>query len=109
MKWRFSNLIILRDRRELIIRLDKVYCFTRGDKVGLRKSAQKLQKYQETEIRLKRKDLHVLVEVIVTAAQIYQRTLSHHDWPASLSSRPAMCHVSSPIHSVPMFVLYSAL
>ena len=29
VKWRYSNLIILRDRRELIIRLDNVYCFTK--------------------------------------------------------------------------------
>ena len=37
MRWCFSNLIILRDRRELIIRLDKVHYFTRGSKVSLRK------------------------------------------------------------------------
>ena len=36
VRWRFSNLIILRDRRELIIRLDKVHYFTRGCKVSLR-------------------------------------------------------------------------
>ena len=34
---RRSNLILLRDKRELIIRLDKVYYFTRGNKAGLRK------------------------------------------------------------------------
>ena len=37
VRWRFSNLIILRDRRELVIRLDKVHYFTRGSKVSLRK------------------------------------------------------------------------
>ena len=33
----FSNLIILRDKKELIIRLDRGYYFTRGYEVGLRK------------------------------------------------------------------------
>ena len=37
MRWHFSNLIILRDRGELIIILDKVHYFTRGSKVSLRK------------------------------------------------------------------------
>ena len=37
MRWRFSNSFILRDKRELIIRLDLVYYNTRGSKVGLRK------------------------------------------------------------------------
>ena len=33
--WHFSNLIILRDKKEPIIRLDKMYYFTRRNKVGL--------------------------------------------------------------------------
>ena len=44
MRWRFSNLIILRDRREMIIRLDKVYYNTRGSKVGLRKIGPEIAK-----------------------------------------------------------------
>ena len=44
MRWRFSNLIILRDTRELIIRRDIVYYFTRGSKVGLRKSGPETAK-----------------------------------------------------------------
>ena len=36
MRWRFSSLIISRDRREPIIRLNKVHYFTRGSKVSLR-------------------------------------------------------------------------
>ena len=58
-------LIILRDRRELIIRLDNVYYFTRGSKFGLRKSTQKLRKYQETDPIVKHVDPRHLVEVIV--------------------------------------------
>ena len=43
----------------------------------------------------------VVVELIVTAAaHIFQRTLSHHDWPASLS-RPAMPRSPIHVHSAP--------
>ena len=84
-----QQLIILRDRRELIISLDKVHYVTRGSKVSLRKIGPETTKYQETYIRIKLEDPRVLVELIVTAAQIYQRTLSHRDWPVSLS-RPAL-------------------
>ena len=52
------------------------------------KSAQKLRKYQETYIRIKRGDPRVLVELIVTAAQIYQRTLSYRDWVSEPQSMP---------------------
>ena len=44
VRWRFSNLIILWDRRELIIRIDKVPYFTRGSKVSLRKIAPETAK-----------------------------------------------------------------
>ena len=44
MRWRFSNLISLRDRQELIIRLDKVHYFTRGSKVSLRKTGPETAK-----------------------------------------------------------------
>ena len=37
MRLWFSNLITLRDKKELIVRLDKVYYITSGNKVGLRK------------------------------------------------------------------------
>ena len=35
-RWHFSNLIILRDKKEPIIRLNKMYYFTRRNKVGLK-------------------------------------------------------------------------
>ena len=37
VRWRFSDLIILRNKKELIIRLDRAYYFTSGNTVRLRK------------------------------------------------------------------------
>ena len=74
----------LRDRRELISRLDKVHYFTRGSKVGLRQIGPETAKISRNIHPNKARGTRVLVELIVTAAEIYQRTMS----PASLS-RPA--------------------
>ena len=60
-----------------------MYYFTRGSKVGLRKIGPETAIYQEISIRVKHEDLRVLVEVTVTAAQIYQWTLA-----LSLASEP---------------------
>ena len=60
VRWRFSNLIILRDRWELINRLDKVYYFTRGSKVSLRKIGSETAKIsRNTSEYLKRGDPRV--------------------------------------------------
>ena len=53
VRWGFSNLIILQDRRELIIRLDKIYYFTRGYKVGFRKIGPETVKSKKTKQRSK--------------------------------------------------------
>ena len=91
VRWRFSNLIILRDRRELIIRLDKVHYFTRGSVVGLRKIGPETAKISRNLHPNKARGSPRLSRTNVTAAQIYQRTLSHRDWPASLSRPVRWC------------------
>ena len=79
MRWRFSNLIILRDRRELIIRLDIVYYNTRGSKVGLRKIGPETAKISRnidprSSYRGSPSVSTTVSTVVVTAVQIYQQT-----------------------------------
>ena len=68
MRWRFSKLIILQDRRELIIRLDKVHYFTRGSKICLRKIGPETVKISRNiHLNKARGSPSLLVELIVTA------------------------------------------
>ena len=83
MRWCFSNLIILKDRRKLIIRLDNCF-FTRGSRVGLRKIGPEIVKISRNIHPGKAQgSLHL------SCSNIVQWTLSHRDWSASLS-RPAI-------------------
>ena len=63
-----------------------IYLFTilpEEVKLVWEKSAQKLWKFPKTYIWIKLGDPRVLLELIEPAAQIYQGTLSHRDWPPS--------------------------
>ena len=104
MRWRFSNLIILRDKRELIIRIDNVHYFTRGSKVSLRNIGPETVKISRNIHPNNVQVSRVVGELIVTAAtQIYQRTLSHRDWPASPVSRRAM--PCSPMYTLRLLLI----
>ena len=95
-----ATLIISRDRRELIIRLDahcRAILLARETEVWVWEKSggggKKLRKYQETFcIQIKHRYPRVLVELNVTARSNLPTvwTLSHRDWPQRALSRPAI-------------------
>ena len=84
------TLIILQYRRELIIRRDKVCCFTRGNKVGLRKIPETVEISRNIDPSKAQgsSGFRSNYKVVVKLVKFTNRHFSHCDWPASLS-RPA--------------------
>ena len=79
----FRNYIILQDKQELIIKLDKVCCSQEEQKLVCKQSPQKLQK-MSLDIDPNTVYLCKLLPVSGTAIKITSGEFCHCDWPASL-------------------------
>ena len=111
VRGRLSNFITLRDKRELIIRLDKVYYFTIGNKVGLRNIGPETAEISRNIDLSKKRGSPTIITTAIRAVLKGQRT----KYCAVMACEPlpalhALYYtVSSPIHGGPACVLYSAL